>query len=165
MKELFRVDSTNGRYGLAVVGPDDQTLPAQGSLRHLGQVAGVDTYLFVPGETGTWVLPSWEEAVVHGGATVVAQLSLQSYRSGAVLLLGREAVVEFYGYKRRSSRVVAYADGREVEIPATVLAAMGGVAPTGDVAPVEPPPALAGSMAAAFAAALPSDWRPLDDDR
>jgi hypothetical protein len=152
MEEIFAARSTNGRWGLAVVGPEGAKFPAQGSLRHVGKVAGLATYEFVPGETGTWVLPVLEEVTVHGGATLVAAHDLQSGGYVSLLLLGPQAVVERYGYKRRSSRVVAYVAGAETHIPGTVLAAMGLLQADGEVVAVAPPPVLGGAMAAAFAA-------------
>lgn len=151
MKEIFSARSTNGRWGLAVVGPEGTTFPAQGSLRNVGKVAGMATYEFTPGETGTWVAVAGD-VTVHGGATLVASEDLQSSRAASLILLGPEAVVEHHGYKRRGSRVVAYVTGVETDIPGTVLAAMGLLQADGEVVAVEPPPVLGGAMAAAFAA-------------
>lgn len=151
MRELFSSRSTNGRWGLAVVGPEVTKFPAQGSLRHVGRVAGMATYEFTPGDTGTWVAVAGD-VTAHGGATLVASEDLQSSQTASVLLLGPQAVVEHHGYKRRSSRVVAYVAGVETDIPGTVLAAMGLLIADGEVVAVEPPPILAGAMAAAFAA-------------
>ncbi len=150
MKEIFSASSTNGRWGLAVVGPDGTTLPAQGSLRHVGSVAGMETYEFIPGETGTWAMTA-EDVTVHGGATLVTWQDLQSSRGASLLLLGPQAVVEHHGYKRRSSRVVAYVAGMKTDIPGTVLAAMGLLQAGGEVVAIAPPPAIGGAMAAAFA--------------
>lgn len=151
MKEIFSARSTNGRWGLAIVGPEETKLPAQGSLRHVGNVAGIEIYQFTPGETGTWAMTA-EDVTVHGGATMVTWQDLQSSRGASLLLLGPQAVVEHHGYKRRSSRVVAYVAGVETDIPGTVLAAMGLLQAGGKVVAVDPPPALGGAMAAAFAA-------------
>lgn len=150
MIEIFKAVSQNGRWGLAVVGQEGTTFPAQGSLRPVGKVAGLATYEFVTGETGTWVLVT-DDVTVHGGATLVESKDLQGGQVASLLLLGPQAVVEHHGYKRRSSRIVAYVAGVEVLIPGTVLAAMGLLQADGEVAVVEPPPALEGSMAAAFA--------------
>lgn len=149
MKELFLARSTNGRWGLAVVGPEETTFPAQGSLRHVGTVAGMNTYEFTPGETGAWVMTAGD-VTVHGGATLVTFENLQSYGVASLLLLGPQAVVEHHGYKRRSSRVVAYVNGEKKDIPSTVLAAMGLMQAGGEVLAVKPPPSLEGAMAAAF---------------
>lgn len=151
MEEIFSARSTNGRWGLAVVGPEGTVFPAQGSLRHVGEVAGMTTYEFVPGETGTWVTTA-EDVTIHGGATLVASENLQSSQIASLLLLGPQAVVEHHGYKRRGSSIVAYVEGVETDIPGTVLAAMGLLQTDGEVIAVEPPPVLGGAMAAAFAA-------------
>lgn len=149
--ELFSARSTNGQRGLSLVGPSGVTLPARGALRHVGNVAGAVTYEFTPGESTTWVLVGGD-VTVHGGATLAASVDLQSSQVASLVLLGPQAVVEHHGYKRRSSRIVAYAEGGEIDIPAPVLAAMGLLQATGTIAPVEAPRPLGGSMAAAFAA-------------
>lgn len=156
--ELFCARSTNGRRGLAVVGPEGQKFPAQGCLRHVGRVAGVATYVFAPGDTGTWVVTAGD-VTVHGGATVVESEDLQSSNVASVLLIGPEAVIEHHGYKRRSSRIVAYVAGVETSIPGTVLAAMGLLQPDGEVVAVEHPPVLGNAMAAAFAALKGKDQK------
>lgn len=149
MVEIFRAVAQNGRSGLAVVGPAGTVFPAQGNLRHIGRVAGLATYEFLAGETGTWVVTA-EDVTVHGGATLVADADLQGNSSASLLLLGPIAVVEHHGYKRRGSRLYAYRDGTEADVPSSVLAAMGLVQASGEVIPVAPPPALSGAMAAAF---------------
>lgn len=154
MKEIFKELSTNGRWGLAVVGEEGTQFPAEGSVRPVGRAAGIQTFELVPGNTGTWVLPvSGGGIKIHGGATLVAQEELQSNGVAALLLMGPEAVIEIYGYKRRSSRVVAFIEGRETDIPAPVLATMGllQVEPP-KATEIPPPPPLSGAMATAFAA-------------
>ena len=151
MELIFNARSTNGRWGLAIVGPEGSRLPAQGSLISLGTVAGIETYQFTPGETGTWVLAG-EDLQPHGGATLVTARDLQSSQIATILVLGPEAVVEHHGYKRRSSRFTAYVAGEAHDIPASILLAMGLIAPeSAPAAPIEPPPALTGAMAGAFA--------------
>lgn len=151
MEILFEARSTNGRWGLAIVGPAGTTMPAQGSLVGLGTIAGIETYRFTPGETETWILAGGD-IQPHSGARQVASMGLQSSQVSAILLLGPEAVVEQHGYKRRSSRFVAYVAGEARDIPASILLAMGLVAPeSAPAVPPEPPPALSGAMASAFA--------------
>jgi hypothetical protein len=150
MKEIFSARSTNGRWGLAIVGPEETKLPAQGILRHVGNVSGMETYEFTPGETGMWAMTA-EDVTVHGGATMVTWQDLQSSRGASLLLLGPQAVIEHHGYKRRGSHIVAYVSGVKTDIPGTVLAAMGLLQADGEVVAVEPPPALNGAMAAAMA--------------
>lgn len=151
MGEIFSARSTNGRWGLAVVGPKGTTFPAQGSLRHVGKVAGMTTYEFTHGEGGTWALTAGD-VTIHGGATLVASKDLQSSQVVSLILLGPQAVIEHHGYKRRGSRIVAYVAGVENDIPGTVLASMGLLQVDGEVIAVEPPPVLEGALAAAFAA-------------
>ncbi len=150
MNEMFRAVAQNGRSGLAVVGPAGTAFPAEGSLRHLGRVAGLDTYEFTPGECGTWAMTAGD-VTVHGGATLVAKADLQGSNSASLLLLGPVAVVEHHGYKRRGSRLRAYQSGVEADLPASVMLALGLVASAGEVVAVAPPPALSGALADAFA--------------
>lgn len=150
MEMIFEARSTNGRWGLAIVGPEGTRLPAQGSLVRLGTVAGIETYRFDAGDTGTWVLAG-DDMQPHGGATLVSSRDLQSSQVATILLLGPEAVVEHHGYKRRSSRFKAYVAGEAREIPASILLAMGLVAPeSAPNKPIEPPPTLNTAMANAF---------------
>ncbi len=100
------------------------------------------------------------DVTVHGGATLVASVGLQSSQVASLLLLGREAVVEHYAYKRRGSRIVAYVAGVETDIPGTVLAAMGLLQADGEVVAIEPPPVLGGAMASAFAALTKQGRKP-----
>ena len=150
MKVIFEARSTNGRWGMAIVGPDGTKLPAQGSLSNIGTVAGIETYQFYPGETKTWVLAGGD-IKAHGGATTVVSRDLQSSQTATIILLGPEAVIEQYGYKRRSSRYVAYVNGEERDIPASILLAMGIIASESTpTTSIPPPPALSNAMADAF---------------
>lgn len=118
----------------------------------MGRPSPLGERVLVPDATAeTWVLPCGD-VTAHGGATVACSRSMQSSDVATVLVLGGEAVVEHYGYKRRSSRVVAYVDGAEQDIPAPVLLAMGLLKPASEPAVIAPPPALEGAMASAFAA-------------
>ena len=150
MKELFAATSTNGNYGIALVGPEGTTFPAEGSIKHLGKVAGMATYEFTPGETETWIYVGGD-VQVRGGATVVASEDLQSSRFASILLLGPEAIIETYGYKGRGTCIEAYVRGIRTDIPATVLAALGLIEAEGEIIAIAPPPVLQGAMALAFA--------------
>lgn len=77
-------------------------------------------------------------------------MSLQSSDCACIVLLGPQAVVERYGYKRRSSRIVAFVEGVETEIPAPGLLAMGLIRSEEGTVEIEPPPPLKGAMAEAF---------------
>lgn len=87
----------------------------------------------------------------HGGATTVVSRDLQSSQFATIILLGPEAVIEQYGYKRRSSRYVAYVNGEARDIPASILLAMGIIASESTpTTSIPPPPALSNTMANAF---------------
>lgn len=119
--------STNGRWGLCVVAPEgtDPKAPIEGSLGSLGEVAGVETYQITPGGTGQWFLLEEEDIEVLAGATVVVSMSLQSGDHAAIVALGPFAAIRRYGYKRRSSHIVAFRRGEKIEMPPALLAAMG----------------------------------------
>jgi hypothetical protein len=151
---IFQDRSTNGRWGLTVVGPEGTKFPAEGSVRDLGEISGYRTFEFLPGETGQWVLPTGA-VTVHAGATEVFSMGLQSSRACTLLVLGPEAVVEHHSRIGRKGHVVAYDRGVETYVPPGVLLAMGVIKPEPeDAGPINPPPPppLQGAMAAAFAA-------------
>jgi len=152
--ELFLTGSINGRWGLALVGPEETPYPYEGELKHVGVAAGVDTYEFCPGKTNTWVLPVLNAVRVHGGATLVREMSMQGHDYASMLLLGERAVIELIGYKGRSSRIVVYIRGELHEVSAPVLATMGLVKAGGKLVAVEPPPPLNDVMMEAFAKAF-----------
>jgi hypothetical protein len=147
--------STNGRWGIALVGDLTEVelmRPVQGTIRHLGTVGGVDTWQITPGQTGEWYWLTGDVEVV-GGAIVLSQMGLQSNGEATLLCLTDEAVIKTYGYKRRSSRFSALINGEGKDIPDAVLAAMGlvqgeNVRKDDDLPKPEP---LKGAMASAFA--------------
>ena len=122
--EVFSARTTSGHWGLAVYGPDGMALPAQGSLRPVGDVAGVRTYVFSPGETGEWAMIAGD-VTVASGARVVCQVDLPGGQVMSLLLLGPQAVIEHHGHKRRSSVLAAYRDGLEAELSGAALASLG----------------------------------------
>jgi len=150
MKEVLRATSTNGRWGLAVVAKEDVTFPAEGTLSDLGTVAGIRTFQFEPGATGLWAYPVGSDVKIHGGATEICRIDLQSSACITLLQLGPESVLEFYGYKGRSSSILAFIEGIRAEIPEPVLLAMGLIKGTGEIVEIEPPAPLQGAMAEAF---------------
>ena len=159
MKEIWSESSTNGRWGLSIVAPEGVELPQwsspllEGGIVPLGTVGGVETFRFVPGETGTYILATRQGIKAHGGATVMACRDMQSGSMASIVVLGQEAVVEMIGYKGRSSTISAYIGGVRKPIPASVLLAMGLVqSESGSAAVFTPPPVMVGEMAAAFAA-------------
>lgn len=159
MEELFSVRSTNGRWGLSVVGPAGVTFPARGGLTKIGTVDGIETYRFDPSDDALcYVLPILAQAIPVGGCSAVrfsgsnTAMDLQSGSYVSLLLLSPVAVVKTIGYKGRSSSLAAYVDGVKKDIPAPVLLAMG-LVPAPEPEAVPGPPALDGGMQAALAAA------------
>jgi hypothetical protein len=148
--------STNGRWGISLVasGLDEDALkrPIQGTIRHLGNVAGFDTWEVSPCESGEWYWLA-DDVEVVGGAVVLSEMGLQSNGQATLMRLSAEAVVKSYGYKRRSSRYVALVNGERRDIPDAVLAAMGLVQGSGvrEADSLPKPEPLQGAMAAAFA--------------
>lgn len=151
----YTKSSTNHRWGISLVGDlaeVDLMRPVQGTIKHLGTVAGFDTWEVTPGQTGEWYWLTGDVEVV-GGAVVLSQMGLQSNGEANLLRLTAEAVVKTYGYKRRSSRYSALINGEGKDIPDAVLAAMGlvqgeNVRQAEDLPKPEP---LQGAMASAFA--------------
>ena len=125
LKELFKAISTNGRWGLAVVGKEGITFPAKGKLIHLGEVEGISTYKFEEDEQGVWILPCAAKMKPVAGATVVEAMGLQSGRAATIVAGGDFFAVEKFGYKDRDSEILAFSEGQELELPATVMVAMG----------------------------------------
>lgn len=119
--------STNGRWGISVVGPKGLSLrdPQEGRLTSLGTIEGHDTYRFtpVPG-CGQWVLVGGDLSPVVG-CTVVASRDLQSSATCTIIAGGEFFAVTSYGYKGRSSTTTCYHRGQLLNAPASVLAAMG----------------------------------------
>jgi hypothetical protein len=147
--------STNHRWGISLVGDlaeVDLMRPVQGTIKHLGTVAGFDTWEVLPGHTGEWYWLTGDVEVV-GGAVVLSQMGLQSNGEANLLRLTAEAVVKTYGYKRRSARYSALINGEGKDIPDAVLAAMGLVQGENvrQAEELPKPEPLKGAMASAFA--------------
>lgn len=154
MREIARFTSTNGRWGISVVGdvPDEFKLssgPVRGTAQPLGTVEGHSVFRLCPDDQAqSWVLVGSDLVAVEG-ATVVCAQSLQSSDNCSILLLGPMAVVKSYGYKRRNYQVTLYSEGQAQDCPAPVLLALG-LLPAQDVPAVQPPP----PASSAFAEAL-----------
>lgn len=124
MKELKNT-STNGRWGLTVVVPNEfEGFPAKGSLDYLGQIEGHETYQFDPDPRGQWI-ELVGDAKPLAGCEIVRQEDLQSSNVVTLLIGGDFYAYKSFGYKRRKVNVVARKDGQSIELPASVLAAMG----------------------------------------
>lgn len=151
-REIKRHVSTNGRWGLSIVASDEVEWPARGRLTKLGVFEGLDTFQFTPDPVAPWVHVVPADVKPLAGCEVVFSCSLQSGDYVTVLTGGDFYAYERYGYKGRSSRIEAYVDGRAVDLPPGVMAAMGLIPATPEPVEVEPPP-LDNALQAALKAA------------
>jgi hypothetical protein len=57
MRIISQETSTNGRWGLTIVGDvaDDFSFPAKGRLIDMGEIERHKTFQFVPDESGHWI--------------------------------------------------------------------------------------------------------------
>ena len=152
--EIVHMRSTNGRWGLVVLGPKGCNLgtPQEGRLASLGTIEGRDTYRFTPEVgSGQWFLVGGDLVAV-AGASVVCNVSLQSSDEATIILGGEFFAVKCYGYKRRSVSLTCYYKGQEIKASAAVLASMG-VIPCTVKAVNEAAPKLESGLAAALKAA------------
>jgi hypothetical protein len=127
LEVIATATSTNGRYGVQVVGPKDISIhtPQEGKLVSLGKIDGHHTYQFNPVVgSGQWVLFGGDLSPVVG-CTVVIQEDLQSSTSCTLIVGGNFFAVTSYGYKHRSSHNTCYHNGKEVVVSTAVMAAMG----------------------------------------
>jgi len=125
--EIAGGTSTNGRWGIKMVGPKGLSLgkPQEGQLVSLKKIEGHDTFKFIPEPgSGKWYMVG-EDLVPLAGCEVVCKRDLQSSSTCTVLVGGKFIAVKSRGYKGRSSSVTCYACGEEIKAPAAVLAAMG----------------------------------------
>ena len=141
MRIIRQETSTNGRWGLTIVGDvaDDFRFPAKGVLTDMGTIEGHRTFKFAADENGRWVDVASDVKLLAGCAEVCS-MSLQSGDRATLLVGGDFFAYISYGYKRRSQTVVAYSHGKTVNLPAAVMAAMGLITCTTEVVQVEPPP-------------------------
>ena len=158
MKTILKTRSQNGRRGLDIVSAsldytivDEQAVRA--SLTKIGKIDGVEVIRAEKGskEDG-WMIFGQIEPVQ--GAVEVAYCDLQGNSWIRVLLLSSAAIVRHVGYKGRSSRVVAYDAGEEVDLTASEMLALGlieGSSPEAVAVPQAAP--ISGSLAEAFARA------------
>ena len=150
--EIARGTSTNGRWGIKVVGPKGLSLgkPQEGRLMSLGKIAGHDTFKFIPEPgSGKWYMVG-EDLVPLAGCEVVCKRDIQSSCFCTLLVGGEFIAVKSRGYKGRSSSVTCYACGEEIKAPTAVLAAMGLI----PCAAVEEVPAAAPPLPSPLAEAL-----------
>lgn len=116
MEEIFRATSINGRWGLAVVAPKGVQLPAEGSLRFIGSIGGIETYVLTPGPTKTWVRTVWGNVIPHAGATVVSSMSLQGRSHVTLLVTGPYALIEVPCRSGEYSTYYAFKHGTEKQV-------------------------------------------------
>lgn len=135
MQEIFKAVSTNGRWGLCLVSETETKFPAKGTLTFLGTFEGLKTYKFTPSDVGVWVYATHRKAVPLSGATVIEAVDLQSGQHATLLGGGDFFAITAYGYQKRSSDIRAFNKGEEVQLPPTVMAAMGLI--PNDAKPVE----------------------------
>lgn len=141
MRIISQETSTNGRWGLTIVGDvaDDFSFPAKGNLFNMGQIEGHKTFKFVPDENGQWIDLAGDVELV-AGCVEVCRESLQSNNVTTLIAGGEFFAYVSYGYKRRSQTVVAYNKGKLLDLPASVMAAMGLIDCTNEVVQIELPP-------------------------
>ena len=151
MKET-KLTSTNGRWGLTVVHPNDVDItaaPVEGELESLGSIEGHKTFVFTPkAGTGRWYILEGDTECL-AGCKIVTRVGLQSFREATLLVLRPFAAYKRFGYRRRSSRIIAWRKGEPVELPPSVMAAMGLIPAERKRIDVEPP-ALDGALAEAL---------------
>lgn len=128
MKEVFSAISQNGRWGISIVSGDSVEFPAEGSIEYLGKVSGIETFLFKKEQTNTWVVVGGD-LKPHKGGKVVISGYLQGLVKRTILLIEKEAIVEEFGYKGKSSHFVAYTNGNCSRITGPVLLALGLIKP------------------------------------
>jgi hypothetical protein len=106
----------------------------------LGTLEGLRTFVFTPDViNGTWVLGVSCDPECLAGCKVIHCEDLQSSHSAAIITGGDFFVFKEFGYKNRSSWINAYKGGKKIELPATILAAMGLIPCKREVVKVEVP--------------------------
>ena len=109
---LQKLSSTNGRWGIEVIGPP-ALKPERWALPRclvgyradvLGETAGVEVVRLAPEPGSVTIIESRDQvAPVAGEATVVASMSLQSGHYATVISARPGAVLRWVGYKGRSA--------------------------------------------------------------
>lgn len=146
--------STNGRYGMDVLAPEDfvqvDGVLQEGVVSDLGTVANRRVLRFTPKPgAGTYILFGADGL---DGGTIIEDLNLQSSNSASVSIVGRMAVAKYMGYKGRSISYTLYKDGKAVELQEAQLLALGLIKPSVKPVEIPPPPPMPSAMADAFAA-------------
>jgi len=158
-KLLWRISSTNGRWGVEIAG-EAKCLPlfegrscmaVPGQLKALGRRAGRQCFGFEAGASCFVVLEEDAEAVQGAGSALVHKEDLQSGDSVTLLHVAPGGVWKWTGYKGRSSgyRMVTPSGAIE-DVPTSLLLAAGIVEPKEPPAPAPSPPAFSASFADAL---------------
>ena len=166
MREVYHASSQNGRWGVAIVSdslPESAlqstyagrrvlaSEPVQGTIRHLGKDGRRhDVYILDHDpDAESWVMVG-DDLDPVAGAVRVESMDLQGHSSVSILLLGPDAVVRSYGYRRRNSDVTLYRRGAKQRMSPAVMLALGITPPGGEPEPTPEIPAIGGQLAAAL---------------
>lgn len=159
MRELlWRTTSTNGRWGVEIVGDaehkalfEDRSRAIPGQLRALGRRAGFECFAFEPGGSGFLVIEGEAEAVEGAGSVLVHQEGLQSNSYVTLLHVAPLGLWKWTGYKGRDAgyRMVR-ADGSIQSVPTALLLDAGIVQPKEPPPPASAPPVFGSSFADAL---------------
>lgn len=142
MKEIYSVYSQNGRWGVSVVSETIKNCskPIQATVTRVGRTSGMDVYQAEATASPQWLIIRDDADPISGAATI-QRCNLQGNRSTTLLLMGPEAIIRCYGYKRRSSHIEYFKNGVQERIPDSVLLAMGALPNSDDPEEIPAPPA------------------------
>ena len=142
MRIIHQESSTNGRWGLTIVCEQDVSLteaPVEGEMvRFKEKVEGKELFKFTPRKSGKWWMLLGDVEPLSG-CKVAYGVSLQSNNYASIVVGGEFFALTSYGYKRRSSRILAFQKGERVELPSAVLVAMGVIKVEEEKVEDEPP--------------------------
>jgi hypothetical protein len=154
MKTIYKTTSTNGRWGLEVVGPDDvadrQKVFVNFAFQPLGKAGGIECFQLIPTEGNIAIISGDVECPEGTGTVMVHSADLQSSNVVSLLHAIPRGVFKRYDYKRRgSSYQQVMPDGGIVEASPALLLAAGILQPKDKPAEVPQP-----SFNSAFSDAL-----------
>jgi len=139
MHEIFKITSTNGRWGVAVVAAEEIELkhgaenyapyePLRGQFVRVGVIDGLTVYRLDQEADGFALIAPMNVKMLCGDADVIETMFLQSSRYISLINLPGDdsTIITFFGYKGRHSWTRLYKDDGEVEkVEPSVLLAMG----------------------------------------
>lgn len=144
MNEIYKATSQNGRWGLALVSEGIEEIrretPVRATAMELGEAERHRVVRLEPTNDPQWAVVYDSDADPLSGASRIESVSLQGNSYATLLLIGPKALVQVWGYKRRSSRVIYYEQGEECRVPASVLLALGMLDSGAPPKTVPPPP-------------------------